>query len=341
MIVAIKDNKIVGVDKELLQTLNTNLENLSQKINIINLAFASIKDTPLIEIEGISFEVSEIDFVSLENIKLYRLKKVASQIQKVESTPEFSLETELKPQETLETQTNAPEFSLETELKPQETLETQTNAPEFSLETELKPQETPKEQPIKLYFEDEFNEIDELLELDKKEIKEKLTEELKKAAQELNIDTDTIKELFEELLKQIQENKEPFYEALQNKNYEKMHSIAHSLKGASLNLRLANLGLILKYIDEKSKDKVPIEQMEMLVNKFYNFVDKIPDNKNDIESFNQIDENIKNLILQTIENYLETNNEKQFKKDLKYIKKILKTDINSLEDLQNIIKGEK
>ena len=356
MIVAIKDYKIIGVDKNLLDLLNTNLENLSQKINTINLAFASIKENPLIEIEGEKFEVREIEFINLENIKLYKLEKVMSQ---TEEKSEVSLENELNLQPQTE---EKPEVSLENELnlqpqteeKPEVSLENELNfqpqteeKPEVSLENELnlQPQteEKTEKKPIKLYFEDEFNEIDAMLELNEKEVKEKLEEELKKAAQELNIDKETINELFDELLNQIKESKEEFFKAVQDKDYDQLHKIAHSLKGASLNLRLANLGLILKYIDEKSKEKTPIEQIEMLVNKFYNFVDKIS-NSSQTENEtnpNQIDENIKKLIIETIDIYLETNNEKKFKKDLKYINKLLNTDINSLEDLQNIIKGEK
>jgi len=354
MIVALKNNKIIGIDKELLDLLNTNLENFSQKINIINLVCASIQENSLIEIENKHFKVKEIEFINFENIKIYNLEEsekapeisLESELIQPEKAPEISLESELIQPE------KAPEISLESELiqpekAPEISLESELiqpeKAPEISLESELiQPEKAPE--PITLSFEDEFEEIDKLLELNSKEIKAKIKEDLEKAAKELNIDQETINELFYELLNQIKEQQPEFLKAIQNKDYDQLHKIAHSLKGASLNLRLANLGLILKYIDERSKARVPISQIEIIVNKFYNFADKILNNQeNEIpnESQNpQLDENLKNLIIQTINNYLETNNEKKFKKDLKYIKKLLKLDINSLEDLQNIIKGE-
>jgi len=432
MIVATKNNKIIGVDKKLLDILNVNLENLSEKINIIDLSFSAMKNNLLIEIDNHIFKVEEINFLNLENIRLFYLKEEKEEIKEktlTKSEPEVSTPTENKtssaipefdeliingednfnqPQQPTQPQFQAhihqqptqtqsfqpePQFSLDNELnmqspsplkepevstpaenktssaipefdeliingednfnQPQQPTQPQPQAyihqqptqtqsfqpePQFSLDNELNV-EPVKKQPIKLSFEDDFKEINELLELDKNEVKNKINEELQKAAEELGIDLDTIKELFEVLLEQYQENKAPFYEAIKNKDYETLHKIAHSLKGASLNLRLANLGLILKYIDEQSKERVPIEKMAMLINKFYNFVDKITDNDNTQLFENiDIDEYTKQLIKETIENYKITKNEKKLQKDLKYIKKILGVEVNSIEDLERLIK---
>jgi HPt (histidine-containing phosphotransfer) domain-containing protein len=201
---------------------------------------------------------------------------------------------------------------------------------EISIETK-KPEIT----EISITFEDEFTEIENMLNLSPQEAQKELEEELQRAAKELSIDYNTIFELKEELFEMFKNEKSDFFKAINNKKYDEIHKIAHKLKGAALNLRLSNLALILKKIDELSKSKTDIHKIEYLTEKFYKFLEKI---ENIEKPKPKISKEIKELILKTIDEYLSTQNEKKFKKDLKYIQKLLNIKIESIEELQQIIK---
>ena len=203
--------------------------------------------------------------------------------------------------------------------------------------TEIKPED----EEISITFEDEFKEIENILSLDNKEAKELILKDLQKAAKDFDMDLDSIKELYYDLINQIKTSKDDFYNAIKEKDYEALHKISHSLKGASLNLRISNLAILLKTIDEKSKENISFDKLEFLVNNFYAFVDKIEDFDLNNTSNTQIPDYLKELILVTIKDYVSTQNEKKLKKDLKYIEKLLNKKINSIEELQDIIKAEK
>jgi len=230
-------------------------------------------------------------------------------------------------EETLELK--EPEF----EMPQPEALQT-PEIPETPAPEELVPVEK-KEEKISLTFEDDLEEVNKILDLPKEKAQELIKEEVKQAAEELGIDESMTKELLQELYQQIDEEKENFKKALDEKDYDKLHKIAHKLKGAALNLRLSKLAFILKNIDEKAKEHAAISIMKELIEKFYKFVDKIHEKSESIA----IPEHIKTAIVQTIQNYLETQDEKKFKKDKKYIEKILNRQIDSIEDLQKLIKG--
>jgi HPt (histidine-containing phosphotransfer) domain-containing protein len=207
-------------------------------------------------------------------------------------------------------------------------------------EVNLKPEpqiepKKPEEMEISISFEDEFSEIENMLNLTPKEAQKELEEELKTAAKELSIDYDTIYDLKEELFEMLKNEKKSLLKAIHDKNYDEIHKIAHKLKGAALNLRLSNLALILKKIDELSKNKKDIHKIEYLTKKFYDFLEKI----DNIEKPKpKVPKEIKQLILKTIDEYLSTQNEKKFKKDLEYIQRLLNVKVETIEDLQNIIK---
>ena len=203
--------------------------------------------------------------------------------------------------------------------------------------TEIKPED----EEISITFEDEFKEIENILSLDNKEAKELILKDLQKAAKDFDMDLDSIKELYYDLINQIKTSKDDFYNAIKEKDYEALHKISHSLKGASLNLRISNLAILLKTIDEKSKENISFDKLEFLVNNFYAFVNKIEDFDLNNTSNTQIPDYLKELILATIKDYVSTQNEKKLKKDLKYIEKLLNKKINSIEELQDIIKAEK
>ncbi len=353
MIVLFKNGKITGAETKLLKMLNTDLAGLSSIISELEFLISSRQNNN-ISINNISFKVEEIPLISLEDITAFELiQDLTSTAKDQYQEPTISLENELLNLEPLNKEGNTqikieepfiqepmiPEdfnISIQQEnIKPssQTTSEISTSEIKHSHQNpEIKP--VIAENEIKISFENTFDEINEILSLDKEEANKLIAEELQKASEDLGIDYQTINNLYIDLIKQFENEKKEFYQAINENNYEKLHQTAHKLKGAALNLRLSKLALILKNIDEESKANKPIEQIKFLVDKFYSFVEKIKNDSNDLE----IPESIKNLILITIKDYLATQNEKKFKKDIKYIEKILNTKINSLEDLQKLVK---
>ena len=344
MIVLFKNHKIIGVDNNLLNLLNADLDNLSSKISELELILSTIQQNNF-TLGAYSFTVEEIPLISLEDIKAYNLIQTnqnevetftkpsdLDEFIKIE-TPHAAEETpiNIEPIQIEEPVIKHHEETIPSESLNQTEFQLNINTPTESIQ-ENKIEPVPTEQEIKISFETS-NEIDEILSLNKEETNKLITEELHKAAKDLEIDFQTIYQLYMDLLTQIKEAKKSFDESINNKDYEKLHQIAHKLKGAALNLRLSKLALILKQIDEDSKDKKPIEEIDFLIEKFYDFVDKLDTKKSE-----KIPESIKKLILITIQDYLDTQNEKKFKKDIRYIEKLLKTKIDSLEDLQQLIK---
>ena len=287
--------------------------------------------------ESLQKETSQVE-VSLSNNTLQ--SETLPEISLSEETlqPEISFSNNPSQSETL------PEISLSENISQPEISISET-IPEFNTNIEglqNQPQQEniqPMEEGvIKISFENDYDEISNILSLNKEEIQKLIQEDLEKASKDLGVDLNLLNDLIKDLLKQINENKNAFYEAINNYDYEKLHKLAHSLKGAALNLRLSNIALILKYIDEKSKAKENIENIKYLIDKFYNFIENIQ--SSNINNVNlKITPEIKNLIINTIKNYTATQNTKKLKKDLKYIEKILGIKIDSIEELQNIIKG--
>ena len=372
MIVVFQNHQITAVDKELLHILKCSLNDLSDKISLIDLALKSIQNGE-IKIDNKIFSVKEVPLVSVESISIYQLSKKSELPMEISETSQESDfktpsenkdiesllgEFEIKPIETLPEENLKSEKPLEeTETKPLETKEASFEiskeqiTPSENLKVETEKESSKKEskesEEITITFDDEFEEIEKILSLDDEKAKKLILEDLEKAADDFEMDLESIKELYNELLSQIKTNKDNFYNAIKAHDYEKMHKIAHSLKGASLNLRISNLAMILKTIDEKSKEKISFDKLEFLVNNFYAFVEKVKNLENTSENTNKeitntnIPPYLKELILDTIKNYLSTQNEKKLKKDLKYIEKLLNVKINSIEELQNIIKAEK
>jgi len=343
MIVIFKNEKIYAVDKKLLQELNTTFENLNSTLSSIEFTLCSLQNQ-YITIEHIDFRVKQIDILAIDNLKIFKLTKL--------SQNKFEESIEIQP--TLDTKQEVLEPNFEPKMNYEENLTTTTlntetieenkslsPSPDFSINntTEEKPLDelTPlkEENVIRITFESENKEISNILSMNKEEIQELMKNDLEKASNDLGIDIQTLSNLTNDLIKQIEDNKNNFYTALENYDYKKLHEISHSLKGAALNLRLSNIALILKYIDEKSKAQESIDTIEDLINKFYTFIQNIKGDKQNIQLSNEM----KNLIAKTIQNYTATQNLKKFKKDLKYIEKILGIKIETLEELQNIIKG--
>ena len=331
--IIVKDNKIIGIEKELLKSLNATLEEVSEIISTLQLQLASLNNTP-IKIKQYSLEITELPILSIEEIKIFKTKILPST-----QPEEFSLNETIKP---LDIEIQPTEESIK--IEPQEiNLHPTTQKIDIqpiNIDLPKPPKEEKievvKEEFISISFEDEFSEIEKLLNLPKEEAYKEIEKELNQASKDLDIDLQTLNELKNELFEMFKTEKENFFNAIEKKDYEEIHKIAHKLKGAALNLRLTNIAMILKKIDEISKQKSDIHKIKYLVEKFYEFLKKIDSIKESKKV--KIPPEIKALILQTIQNYLNTQNEKQFKKDKKYIEKILNVKIDTIEDLQKIVK---
>ena len=77
MLIILKDNKIIGVDKKLLNNLNielNELSHLSKIINILNLKINEIKKEPIL-INEKYFNIMKKDILSIESIEIYKLEE--------------------------------------------------------------------------------------------------------------------------------------------------------------------------------------------------------------------------------------------------------------------------
>ena len=351
MIALFQNNKLIAIDKDLLNLFNTDLTHLSEIISEIEINVAALKNEN-INILSKTFKVKEIPLLSLNNIKAFDFISTETNFEEnlIKFNEETSVTEPLFEETTLQTPQNEPSFeeistqTQQTEITELESLLQQASSTEETQKEKLPLTLEEKDKEIVISFENDLDEISKILSLDSEEAKKLIEEDLLNASKDLGIEIEPLKELFNELLSQIEKEKNSFKQAIKDSDYEKLHKISHFLKGAALNLRLSNIALILKTIDEQSKQQEPIEKIEHIINQFYLFIDKIKqtENKPQSDQSNQqkinIPEPIKNLIIQTIKEYLATQNEKKFKKDLKYIEKILNTKINSLEDLQNLVK---
>ena len=424
MLVVIENNKIKGIEKNLLNLLNMDLTELSEFVNIINLQIDSLTSKPL-KIKNFEFEISEIEILSLENIKIFELTLISQEKEETTLSPksqavseqnetEFSFEPKLSQEQLAEPEITlqpSEEFTLEPKISQEQQAEAeikiqpneefsfepklsqeQPAEPEIALqpirkESETKKEETheikitptfeeekqktllaesgsqkiettktpeklekleTQEEEIEISFEDDLEEIREILQLSKEEFDNSIKQELQKASNELGINLEDLEDWYEQLIDQIKSEKSTIYKYIKKEDYENLHKSYHKLKGAALNLRLSQIALILKKLDELSKSEEPIHKIKQITDDFYNLIEHGGQNKQtqfekspEKETIEKIrkDKFIEDIILQTIKSYLNTQNEAQFQKDKKYIEKLLDMKINSIEDLQNLIKG--
>jgi len=298
--------------------------------------------------------IEQVNTLKTEEPKIVLEDIIDNYEQKENLTPEINelaeIQKETWPKIDFETAEPAPVKEPSLEISAESKLESQnneqlnefdiahTNYSETSQEEKIPHVEkTPLE--ISISFEDEMSEVEKILELSDHEAKELIKNDLNQAKDELGINDEMANEFLRELYKQIENERSTFLKALKNGDYDAIHKTAHKLKGAALNLRLSKLAYILKIIDEKSKQGVSIETLKNLINKFYEFFSKISEIKTFTTSKSSIPKEIQQLIKQTLKEYLETQNEKKFKKDKKYIEKLLNKKIDSIEDLKIILKG--
>ena len=196
-----------------------------------------------------------------------------------------------------------------------------------------------EEEEIELVFEDKLADIRNLLE-NSKELKQNIATELKKVSEELGIDEEMAKELYQDLLSQIRKEKSTFYKLIEKSDYENLHKTAHKLKGAALNLRISSLALILKTLDELSKDKEPIEDIRYVVDSFYKILDEL-ENLNDTSKSSEEEPIVKldELTKETLREYVLLGDEEKFQREKKFIEQLLNIKIKDLEEAKKLIKA--
>jgi len=294
-----------------------------------------IKSTP--EEKKVSFEDPVINLINEENSEDFLT--IPKEKQKEENnTLNINIINEPKPEKkpvkeevkTEEKLINFEEEKIEFEIHQKE-------------ETEISKIQLPQDGIIEISFEDDLEEIRNILNMNKDEFNKALTSELKKASEELGIDYNELVNWHDQLIEQIKDEKSHIYKYINKKDYTNLHESYHKLKGAALNLRLSKIALVLKKLDELSKSKEDIEKIKKITDDFYNLIENeaitLSEQSSEEQNEQQTDTYIENIILKTIQSYLSTQNEAQFQKDKKYIEKLLNTKINSIKDLQKIIKG--
>ncbi|GAX87283.1 conserved hypothetical protein [Lebetimonas natsushimae] len=326
-----ENGKIIAVSKNLLNLFNASLEKVSEIITKIELEMA-ILNQHSIELFNIVFKIKKEELLTLKNLDIYILEKIE---EKSFNTEEPLLNTSIN-QPNIQ---NPDQFELEKPLIndnevlniPIEETPQTLSVPEIIEEEENK--------PIELNFNDNITECEKIFEK-KDKINETIKKELQLATEDLGIDEKMANELFEDLLNQIKNKKNELYKAINAQNYEEIHKIAHYLKGACLNLRLSNLAFIFKTIDEESKNKTEINKIKELTDKLYDYINPLFNKEETKNTKNiEIDPKIKHLVINTIRYYLETQDEKKFQQDKKYIEKLLNTRIDNINDLEGILKG--
>ena len=116
----------------------------------------------------------------------------------------------------------------------------------------------------------------QVLNLSEAEIKNIVSSQIKEAQANLGVDESLIKELYEnELISQLENSKDEFYHALENKDYDTLEKVAHSLKGAAQNLGIKVVGDILQTIVNKTRAKEELEEIKIYVDAVYKLLPKL------------------------------------------------------------------
>ena len=290
------------------------------------------------EIKGVTPHIEE---------KTEETAEIKNEISEIDDKNELSDLIDLKIQEELLKPQPVQQSQTETETP----VEEKTEITEEIVKEQEKTEE-PKEitltqnemEEIEVSFEDDLAEIRQILELSAEDFNKEIMEELEKASEELGIPSEDLNEFYEQLIDQILDEKSIIYKNISKNDYKNLHESYHKLKGAALNLRLSKIALILKKLDELSKANENIEKIKAITDNFYSLIEnkqiKPHEIKNILNEENDEPKNvITEIVLDTIKTYLNTQNEEQFQKDKKYIEKLLNQKIETLEDLEKIIKG--
>jgi len=389
MLIILENNQITAIEKNLLNELGTDLISLSELIHTLNLQLSSIQNTPIRinkkefsvkEIEILSTKnIKVFDLISkAKEESAYSEEKISNNIFKTDETK--TQEEHIQEPILINEEEKAEDFLAIGQIKPEEPqpieigiIKEKDKEPEktkpqpeeklINLEEEKIELEHPKAEKItninpskpnipeiiEISFEDDLEEIRNILNMNKEKFSKAVTSELKKASEELGIDYNELVKWYNQLIEQIKDEKTLIDKYINKKDYKNLHESYHKLKGAALNLRLSQIALVLKKLDELSKNKEDIEKIKHITEEFYNLIENDAvslTEKNESSNQQQSDGNsdkykVEDIIIKTIQSYLNTQNEAQFQKDKKYIEKLLNTKIDSIENLQQIIKGMK
>lgn len=101
---------------------------------------------------------------------------------------------------------------------------------------------------------------------------------LKKATEELGIESSLLIELVRDLVAELRKIKEDYYECARHAFFEQNYLWAHRFKGVSANLRLQRIYKIFDYI-EHSKNKVQIKDM---LDELYSYLTRLDSELNQL-----------------------------------------------------------
>jgi len=173
---------------------------------------------------------------------------------------------------------NKQEISTPKETQPSEPKETKQPTPEIKIE-ESKPE-------IKLDFnnlkpkseskkETKLPEIFTPLTKSDSEIMNEVEKNIETATKEYQIQRDMIIEMLREFEEQLKSNKNEIDNLIEQKKWEDLERIIHSLKGSSLNLKLDILGKPIQYIDDLLKQEKDVDNIKTYVDFVYKSSEKI------------------------------------------------------------------
>ena len=136
--------------------------------------------------------------------------------------------------------------------------------------------------------------------------KEEIEADLKQASQELGIDNATLQEFFKDFKQQLVDEKEIFFKAIENKDYETLHKSSHKLKGVALNLRLNKFAELLKNSDNLAKEKADITKIQKIIENIYSAIGENKETENSsITIETNLNDDEKTILLKAVVNFLE------------------------------------
>ena len=144
--------------------------------------------------------------------------------------------------------------------------------------------------------------------------------ELDNASKELSIDMDTIQTFFKDFIQQIFDEKDIFFNAITNNDYDTLHKSAHKLKGVALNLRVNKFASLFKSIDDLAKEHKNIKTIDNILNNLYQVLEDLEQSSNNGLTINKvIADDEKLMLLNAFNQFLDTIKQK----DAQTIKKEL------------------
>ena len=166
-----------------------------------------------------------------------------------------------------------------------------------------------------------FDNMEESSEYNDIEIsKDDIKIELDNASKELSIDMDTIQTFFKDFIQQIFDEKDIFFNAITNNDYETLHKSAHKLKGVALNLRVNKFASLFKSIDDLAKEHKNIKTIDNILNNLYQVLEDLEQSSNNGLTINKvIADDEKLMLLNAFNQFLDTIKQK----DAQTIKKEL------------------